>query len=113
MSKQLAVVSLILLASLAGSAGAQVSKPTMGARPAAMAPAAGAVEVKVVDEKGQALRAEALPKDVQANLERVRKAAESMTVSPDGGAGGGGAQRVKVTVRCSYPPLSCTITVSW
>lgn len=108
MKKQITIISLLLLAAVAGPGSAQVAKSGMAARQAA--PGASAVEMKVVDEKGMALRAESLPKDVQANLERVRKAAESLATTPGSGAA---AQRVKVTVSCSHPPLSCTITIAF
>lgn len=109
MKKQIAAIfCLVLLVSFAGLGLAQVgtsSKPGQRALPGA-----SALEVKVVDEKGQPVRAESLPKDVQAKLDRVRKAAESLMATPDGA---GAAQRMKVTVDCSYPPFKCTITVSF
>jgi hypothetical protein len=109
MKTQITIISLVLMAALAGAASAQVAKSGMAARQAG--PGASAVEMKIVDEKGMALRAESLPKDVQANLDRVRKAAESLATTP--GSGAAAAQRVKVTVSCSYPPLSCTITIAF
>jgi hypothetical protein len=107
MKKQIILISLVLLAAVAGPGSAQVGKS--GA--AKMAGPASTVEMKVVDEKGMALRPESLPKDVQANLEKVRKAAESIAAPGPGGAAA--AQKVKVTISCSHPPLSCTITVAF
>ena len=108
MKKQITIMSLVLLAFVAGPGNAQVAKSGATARPAG--PGASAIEMKVVDEKGMAIRPESLPKDVQANLERVRKAAESLAATPGTGEA---AQRVKVTISCGYPPLRCTITVAF
>ena len=101
------ILGLVLMTSFAGIGVAQVGTSSMQGQRAV--PGASAVEVKVVDAKGQAIKPESLPKDVQANLARVRKAAESLAASPDGG---GAAQKFKITVNCSYPPFSCTITLS-
>ncbi|MBC3872535.1 hypothetical protein [Undibacterium flavidum] len=109
MKKNIAVVScLVLLLGLTGPSTAQVGKSSMA--PAQARAGASAVEVKIMDDKGQAMRADSLPKDVQMKVDRARKAAESMLV-PVGG--GGAAERVTVTVSCSYPPLKCTITIAW
>jgi hypothetical protein len=70
MKKQITIISLVLLSALAGSGSAQVAKSGVSARPGL--PGASAVEVKVMDAKGQSIRPESLPKDVQANLDRVR-----------------------------------------
>ena len=106
MKKQIALVScLVLVMSFAGLGAAQVGRSGMQGQPAV--PGASKVDVKLVDAKGQPIRAESLPKDVQAKVERVRKAAEGLV------GGEGGAERLKVTVNCSYPPLNCTITISF
>lgn len=107
MKKQITLISLVLLAAVAGPGSAQVAK-SGAARMAG--PAASTVEMKIVDEKGMALKPESLPKDVQANLERVRKAAESIAAP---GPGEAAAQRVRITISCGYPPLKCTITVAF
>jgi hypothetical protein len=106
--KTITLASLVLFAALAVPGSAQVAKSGASARP--LMPAASTVEMKVVDDKGQAIRPESLPKDVQANLDRVRKAAESLAAP---GAPGEAAQRIKVTISCGYPPLKCTITVAF
>lgn len=109
MKKNFAVVScLVLLLGFSGPSVAQVGKSNMA--PAQARAGTSAVEVKITDDKGQAMRAESLPKDVQMKVDRARKAAESMLVPVGGGAT---AERVSVTVSCSYPPLKCTITISW
>ena len=108
MKKQITIISLVLMAAFAGPGSAQVAKSGVSARPAM--PGASTVELKVVDEKGQPIRPESLPKDVQANLDRVRKAAESLLAPPGPGEA---AQRVKVTISCGYPPLKCTITIAF
>jgi hypothetical protein len=51
-----------------------------------------------------ALLPESLSKDVQANLERVRKAAENIAAPP--GPGEAAAHKVKATISCGYPPLN-------
>ena len=103
-----AILGLVLLTGFAGLGVAQVGTSTMQGQRAVSK--ASAVEVKVVDAKGQPIRPESLPKDAQAKLAQVRKAAESLTVPPDGG---GGAQAVNISIRCTWEPLNCTITVSW
>lgn len=111
MKKQIAVIlGSILLLTLGGLGVAQVGTSSMQGQKAA--PSASTLEIRVVDPKGQTIPYETLPKDVQANLERVRKAAESLMVTP-GGGGDAQRQRVKVTVSCSYPPLKCTITINF
>lgn len=109
-----AISSLALLASIANPAFAQVGGRQAGGPPTGVgqpASAAGgsAIDFRIVDEKGQPVRVESLPKETQADVERVRRAAESLTVPGPGGA----ATRVKVTVSCSWPPLRCTITVQF
>ncbi len=102
------ILGAVLMTCFVGLGVAQVGTSSMqGQKPVS---AASTVDIKVVDAKGQAIKPESLPKDVQANLARVRKAAESLAASPDGG---GAAQKFKVTVGCSYPPLVCTITISF
>lgn len=107
MRKQAVVVAL-LAPMLAGPqlALAQVGRSAAPGQ-AVSAPGASSVEMRIVDEKGQPVRPESLPREAQANLERVRKAAESLA------AGDGTGQRVKVTVNCSWPPLRCTITIQF
>lgn len=112
MRKLTTILSILLLTTLAGPGSAQVGKSSATARPpmAGASANASAVELKLVDEKGQAIRPESLPKDVQANLDRVRKAAEMLAAPPGPGES---AQRVRVTISCGYPPLKCTITVAF
>jgi hypothetical protein len=98
------VMSLVVLAAVAGLGVAQVGKgtPEPQARKATTS-----TEVNLTDEKGQRIRPESLPPEAQAQLARVRKAAESM-MDP-----AGAAQKVKVRIECSWPPLKCTITVTF
>ena len=106
MKKYITLTSLIVLMALAVPSSAQVGKSDSAARPAM--PGAGAVKMTLVDPKGQAIRPESLPKDVQAQLERVRKAAESLASPPASGEGAA----FLITIKCSLPPLKCTITLS-
>jgi hypothetical protein len=99
------VLGLVLLATVAGLGVAQVAKQGMPGQPAL--PGARSVDVKLTDAKGQPVRIESLPPEAQAQVARVRKAAESM-VGP-----AGTAERLKITVGCSWPPLKCTITVEF
>ena len=109
MKRNIAIAScFVLLLGMTDLSSAQVGKSTMA--PAQARAGVSAVDVKIMDDKGQALRAESLPKDVQMKVDRARKAAESLLVPVGGGAA---AERITVTVSCSYPPLKCTITVSW
>jgi len=103
-----AILGLVLLTSLSGLGMAQVGTSTMQGQRAVSK--GSSVDVTVVDAKGQPVRPESLPKDAQAKLAQVRKAAESLAASPDGG---GGAQAVSISVRCTWEPLKCTITISW
>jgi hypothetical protein len=82
-------------------AGALAQEPS--SKRAAMPPAR--IPVTVV-ETGKAIPAESLPPEVQAQIERVRTAAQSLADQS-----GDGAQRFKVSVNCTYPPLRCTITI--
>lgn len=106
--KKQAVVFALLAPMIVGPtlAVAQVGRSAAPGQ-AASAPGASTVDMRIVDEKGQPVRPESLPREAQVNLERVRKAAESLA------AGDGTGQRVKVTVNCSWPPLRCTITVQF
>ena len=63
--------------------------------------------MQLLDARGQAVRAETLPPETQAQVERVRKAAESLAGGADG------MQRIKITVRCSWPPLKCSIDIQF
>jgi hypothetical protein len=107
MRKLLAVVmGLAVLAAVAGLSVAQVGKQGTTPEPQARK-ATTSTEVTLTDEKGQRIRPESLPPEAQAQLARVRKAAESL-MDP-----AGTAQKVKVKIECSWPPLKCTITVSF
>jgi hypothetical protein len=101
------ILGLVLMTSFASLGVAQVGTSSMQGQRAA--PGTSAVEIKVVNAKGQAIKPESLPKDVQANLAQVRKAAESLATNLNGGEA---AQKFNITVKCSYPPFNCTITLS-
>jgi hypothetical protein len=99
------VMGFVVLAAVAGLGVAQVGKqgtPEPQARKATTS-----MEVNLTDEKGQRIRPESLPPEAQAQLAKVRKAAESIA------GPGAAAERLKVKVECSFPPLKCTITVTF
>lgn len=98
-------VALALAAFFAVDSFAQI-KPAPEAARQAGAPVKG-VDVKLTDARGQPVRLESLPPDARAQVERVRKAAESL-LPPSGSA-----EKIKVTVSCTFSPLHCTITVSF
>jgi hypothetical protein len=79
------------------------------ARAGTAAPPQQGIPVKITDASGKPVQLESLPADVQAQVQRVRRAAASV----QGPTGGGGAQQLVIDIRCSYPPLKCTITISW
>lgn len=87
------------------SARAQITDPPTAKR------AQTDVTVTVTDMQGRLVRPEKLPAATQARLERVKKAAKSILDTEPGG--GGGDQALKVTIRCSWPPLKCDITISF
>lgn len=68
------------------------------------------VPVTVVDENRKAIQIETLPAEAQAQVERIRTAAQGLLDQS-----GPGAQRLKIRVRvgCSWPPLRCTIEIEF
>lgn len=95
-----ATFGLVLALTLVAGALAQEQSAR---RSAAMTP--GMMPVTVT-ENGKAVPVESLPPEVQAQIGRVRSAAQNLAGPSDTGA-----QRFKVTVDCTYPPLRCTITI--
>jgi len=94
---------------LTSTAGAPAqTKPGSEARQASIS--APKIPVKVTDASGKEVQVESLPPDSRAQVERVRKAADSLVARPGGTAE---AAKIKVTVNCTYPPLVCTITVQF
>lgn len=99
-------VALTLAVVVATGSSAQ-TRPAPEAARQAGAPLKG-VDIKLTDARGQPVRRESLPPEAQAQLERVRKAAESMIGPP------GGAERIKaISINCTWSPLSCTITITF
>ena len=99
-------IALLLVPTVATGPFAQ-TPPAPGAARQAGAPLKG-VDVKLTDARGQPVRPESLPPEAQAQLERVRRAAESIMGPP------GSTERAKgITVSCTWPPLNCTITISF
>ena len=84
-------------------------QPQPAARARAAAPPEQGIPVKITDASGKPVKLESLPADVQAHVQRVRRAAASI----QGPGGGGEAQQLTIDINCSYPPLKCTITISW
>jgi hypothetical protein len=109
MKKMITLIScFVVLMGFTSVGTAQVGKSTMATAQKHAGP--NAVQVKITDEKGQAVKAESLPPDAQLKLERVRKAADSLMMSP---TGTGVQETVVITVSCTVRPFNCTITVSW
>jgi len=99
-------VALTLAAVIATGPFAQ-TRPAPEAARQAGTPLKG-VDIKLTDSRGQPVRRESLPPEAQAQLERVRKAAESMMGPP------GSTERIKsITIECTWSPLSCTIIISF
>jgi len=98
-----AMAMLALALTLASGGFAQDKQGTEIARPAPPPK----VPIEITGPGRRPIREESLPPETQAQVERVRKAAEGLVSPP------GASARVKVTVSCSYPPLSCTITVQF
>ena len=104
MKRKLRFATFGLVLALTLVAGALAQEPS--SRRAVAMPA---VEVPVtVVENGKTVAIESLPREAQAQIERVRASAQNLASSS-----GAGAQRFKVTVNCSYPPLKCTITIEF
>ena len=98
-----AMATLALALTLAGGGFAQDKQAAESAARPAPPPT---VPVEITGP-GRQIQEESLPPEARAQVERVRKAAEGLVSPP------GASARVKVTVSCSYPPLSCTITVQF
>lgn len=97
----IAIVALTLTLTAGGLA--QDRQGAEGARTAAAAPQ----RVPVVITSSGPVREESLPPETRAQVQRVRKAAESLVGQP------GTSERIKVKVTCSYPPLKCTVDVEF
>jgi hypothetical protein len=99
---RIATFGLALALTLVAGALAQESSSR---RAAAITPAG--IPVTVIED-GKAIAVESLPPESQAQIGRLRSAAQSLA-----GPSETGAQRFKVTVNCTYPPLKCTITIEF
>jgi hypothetical protein len=97
------VIAALTLTLTAGDL-AQGSEGTAGARKVAAAPQR--VPVVITSPSGP-VREESLPPETRAQVERVRKAAESLVDQP------GTSERIKVKVTCSFKPLKCTVEVEF
>ena len=69
----------------------------------------GPLPVTITDAGGRTITLESLPPDARAQVERVRAAGQSLRPT----AGGVEAQRFNIGINCSWPPLKCTITISF
>jgi hypothetical protein len=61
------------------------------------------VSLTIKDARGRQQALSALPRADQARIASLRESLQNW--------GDGQQQRVKITVSCSYPPLTCTITI--
>lgn len=104
MKRQLRFATFGLVLALTLVAGALAQEPS-SRRAAAISPVG--VPVTVV-QNATAVAVESLPPEVQAQIGRVRTAAQNLA-----GPSETGAQRLNVTVDCTYPPLRCTITIQF
>ncbi len=105
LGRMLFVIATVAL-TLTFTAGdlAQARQGTGAARTAAPVPQKVPV---VITSSGRTIQEESLPPETRAQVERVRKATESLVGQP------GTSERIKVSVSCSHPPLKCTITVEF
>jgi hypothetical protein len=109
MKRQLAtLVCFLSFLTFAGMGLAQVSRSAMTGPQTP--PGSSAIKMKVVDQKGQVVQRESLPKEAQADLDRVRRAAESLLADSGGGTA---AQKIKIDINCTWKPLNCTIVISF
>lgn len=61
------------------------------------------VQVTVVDARGRSVPLQRLNRTDRARLERLQGAMTEVVRQE--------AARIRITIRCSWPPLTCTITV--
>lgn len=66
------------------------------------------VPVKITDKRGRVLKVESLPREAQAQIERIKGAVRNLQDS-----GTGGPENLTVHVSCTYPPLRCDIDISF
>lgn len=92
---------LALALTLVAGAFAQESSSKRVAASPAMVPV-------TITQAGRPIPIESLPPEAQAQVERVRQAAQGLADNPESGA-----QKVRITVKCTWEPLNCTITISW
>jgi len=63
------------------------------------------VAVSIVDDAGKSLEMSALPQIDQQRMTSLRNNMERW--------GNQQSQRVTISIRCTYSPLRCTLTVAW
>jgi hypothetical protein len=61
------------------------------------------VAVRIDDGRGRVLRAQALPASEQAVIARLQRSMEESARQE--------ARGVAITIRCTFPPLTCTIVI--
>jgi hypothetical protein len=106
--RKLIFIAMLFVLGLAAEANAQDRRVADQARPD--------IPVTITDAAGKAMSPENLPAKDKAKLERLKAAAYDIKKNEKGiaaGEPGGGAQRINITISCTYPPLKCTIIVSW
>lgn len=104
LGRMLFVIATALTLTFTAGGLAQARQGTGTARTAAAVPQRVPV---VITSSGRTIQEESLPPEARAQVERVRKATESLVGQP------GTSERIKVSVTCSHPPLKCTITVEF
>ena len=82
--------------------GVGVGLPAQVTTATAQQQARARVVVNVTDARGRAMSMAALPREEQARISSLTSSLQSS-----------GGQQSRVTINCSWPPLRCTITMSW
>ena len=59
-------------------------------------------------QSGKAIPVESLPPEARAQLDRVKAAAQRLVDQSDASG-----ERLVVTIKCSWQPLNCTITIQF
>lgn len=105
LSRMVLVIAIVALTLTLTAGGlAQDRQGAEGARTAAAAPRGVPV---AITSSGRPVREESLPPETRAQVERVRKAAESLVGQS------GTSERPKVKITCSHPPLKCTVEIDF
>lgn len=107
--KRITLAFATILVALMLTAGAFVPSKDTAQAAVLDPPPQKEIVVTIVDKKNRPMKLESLPRESQAQVERVKRSARTLLDSGSSGPN----EKLKVSIECTYPPLKCKLIIEF